>query len=105
MEKVDLVYCSNVIEHVDDPRSFVDELLEASEKYVLIQAPWEELGLDGRLIEPSSSHGEHVWTLNDDFFKKYIERENVVWKKYLANIELSWPGAEQVFYLGEKLSK
>ena len=45
MEKVDLVYCSNVIEHVDDPRSFVDELLEASEKYVLIQAPWEELGL------------------------------------------------------------
>ncbi len=101
--KVDLVYCSNVIEHVDDPRSFVDELLEASQKYVLIQAPWEERGLDGRLIDPSSPHGEHVWTLNDDFFKKYIERENVVWKKYLGNIELSWPGGEQVFYLGEKV--
>ena len=39
IEKVDLVYCSNVIEHVDDPKDLVDELVEASQKYILIQAP------------------------------------------------------------------
>ena len=98
-----MVYCSNVIEHVDDPKDLVDELVEASQKYILIQAPWDEIGLDGQLISPSSPHGEHVWTLNDDFFQKYIDREDVVWEKYLGNIELSWPGGKQVFYLGTKV--
>jgi SAM-dependent methyltransferase len=98
-EQVDLVYCSNVIEHVSDPSLLVDELIKSSNKFVLIQAPWDEKLPNGDKISPNTPHGEHIWTIDDDFLNKYVMRDNVNWIMTFGNVELSWPGGKQVYLL------
>lgn len=52
-EKVwDVALCSNALEHMDDPRAFVDELLPRVSGFLVILAPYQEqppLSLDHRL--------------------------------------------------------
>ena len=38
----DCIICSHVIEHVEDPKKFVERLIELSNDYVIIACPWEE---------------------------------------------------------------
>ena len=60
-EKADLVYCSNVIEHVKNPIDLVNELINCTLEYVLIQCPWEEIHpVNGKLISPENlAAGNH----------------------------------------------
>ena len=52
IQKFDLVYTSNVIEHVLDPKLFVEELINLTNKYIIIQCPYKEYHPDGKNITP-----------------------------------------------------
>jgi SAM-dependent methyltransferase len=48
----DMVYCSNAIEHMDDPRAFIAQVLQHTRGHALFLAPYNEalpLSLDHRL--------------------------------------------------------
>ncbi len=103
-KKYDLVYSSNVIEHVDNPKAFVQNIIELSNKYIIIQCPWKELHyLNNQLITPQNQTSEHKWTIDEDFFNKYIDNEKVTWVKTIGVVPMAWQGGEQVFFFGEKI--
>lgn len=101
---VDLVYCSNVIEHVQNPKALVNELINSSSKYILLQCPWKEMHPhNGERITPENQSDEHTWTINEDFFEKYIKDSRVVWKLTTGIVPMAWEGGVQAFYFGEKV--
>lgn len=77
----DIVYCSNVIEHLVDPVPLIADLLNHSDGWAIIYAPYEEINL---------SLG-HASTITEDTFKQFdpvtIEiRDSLAWngKQILA---------------------
>ena len=56
---------------------------------------------NGELISPDKTLGEHIWSINDDFFEKYIKDSRVTWEKSVGAVPMAWPGGEQVYYLGK----
>ena len=98
--KVDFVYCSNVIEHIENPREFVKSLIRLSQKYILIQCPWDERHHDGALITSLNPLSEHIWTVNKDFFNQFIESHDVNWSIKLGQAPFAWEGL-QAYFLGE----
>jgi len=56
-----VIYCSNVIEHLADPSPLIDALINHSNGWVIIYAPYEELPL---------SVG-HVSTITKDTFRQF----------------------------------
>lgn len=102
-EKFDLVYCSNVIEHVPSPRDLVSDLINLSSKYILIQCPWNELHPEnGGIITPENQTDEHCWTINKEFFEKYIADNRVDWNLTTGVVPMAWEGGVQAFFLGIK---
>lgn len=99
--KVDLVYCSNVIEHVENPRQFLNNLINSANRYVIIQCPFNELGEGDRKITPGNPQGEHIWTVDDDFIESNFQSEKITWKKYTHRVPLAWDFGEQIFLVGE----
>jgi len=70
-----IVYCSNVIEHLVDPIPLIADLIAHSDGWVIIYAPFEEFDL---------SLG-HASTITEDTFRKFdpvsIEiKESLAWK-------------------------
>lgn len=98
--KIDLVYCSNVIEYVNDPKALVNTLIEASNRYIVIQCPWEEMHPNGERISPANSHQEHIWTIDNVFYEKYIKDERVSWTRSTGVVPMAWEGGVQVYFLG-----
>lgn len=98
--KTDLVYCSNVIEHVSDPKALVNTLIEASNRYIVIQYPWEEMHPNGERISPDNQSHEHIWTIDDVFFEKYIKDQRVSWVRTTGVVPMAWEGGVQAYYLG-----
>jgi 2-polyprenyl-3-methyl-5-hydroxy-6-metoxy-1,4-benzoquinol methylase len=98
--KVDLVYCSNVIEHVQEPSEFISGLISSAKKYVIVQCPYNELGENDRKITPENPQGEHIWTVDDDFIMRNFQNEKVTWKKYTCKVPLAWDSGEQLFLVG-----
>jgi SAM-dependent methyltransferase len=98
--KFDLVYCSNVVEHMTDPPALCRLLLSLAKRHVVIQAPYKELHADGTLITPTHRKGEHVQTIDE----KLIEGlEGLArWRVVRTRIPVAWEG-EQVFFCGELL--
>ena len=41
-----------------------------------------------------------IWTIDDDFFSKYILDDRLNWSKYTAVVPMAWEGGTQVYYLG-----
>jgi len=99
----DLVYSSNVIEHVDDPKAFVEGLIKLSNKVIIIQCPWEEMHPDnGALISPENATYEHFWTINDDFMENNISCFDVDWSVIVGDVPIAWPKGKQAFFVGIK---
>ncbi len=101
--KCDFVYSSNVIEHVLDPREFLEGLIQISNKYVLVQCPWMEYGDGGERISPDRPQAEHIWTIDDAFLAENFNQVGIVWKKTIGIVPIAWDGGEQLFMLGEKI--
>jgi hypothetical protein len=98
--KVDLIYCSNVIEHVQEPSEFLSGLISSANKYVIIQCPYNEFGENNRRITPENPQGEHIWTVDDEFIMRNFQNEKVTWKKYTCKVPLAWDSGEQLFLVG-----
>ena len=102
IQKFDLVYTSNVIEHVLDPRLFVEELINLTNKYVIIQCPYKEYHPDGKNITPQNPISEHFWTIDNEFLNKYIYvHEEFDWTYKVGIVPMAWQGGEQVFIFGK----
>jgi len=100
--KVDFVYCSNVIEHIENVDDFVHQLIAASKKWVCIQAPYNEFLPSGDRITPDKAHGEHIWTIDDEFIDRYLNLpvfDEI--QKVVGLAPESWPGGQQVYFLGK----
>lgn len=100
-KKVDLVYCSNVIEHVLDTKALLDELCAAAQKWVCIQAPYREFHTDGARITPNRPNGEHIWTIDDEFIAEFLNLP-IFSKTHVikGNAPTAWPFGEQVYFIG-----
>jgi len=57
----DLVFCSHVIEHIDDPRPLIEELQRRARHRVIVYAPFEENPL---------GHG-HFFSITREFLKSF----------------------------------
>jgi SAM-dependent methyltransferase len=103
ISKVDLIYTSNVIEHVEDVRAFLDVLYDHANKVIIVQCPWEERHSEGGKLKPERPQGEHIWTVDDSFIELNFDTINWKWEKTLIRVPLAWPGGEQLVLVGVKL--
>ena len=83
----------------------MDSLINASNKYICIQCPWEETGLNEEWITPETAIGEHIWSINEDFFLNYIKDPRVIWTRTTGIVPMAWEGGVQVYYLGKIVNK
>lgn len=81
----DLVICSEVLEHIENPEKGLKELARVTKKYALLSVPNEPLFMGGNLLRGKnlSRFGndiEHInhWTFWQ--FRKFVEREFTVKK-------------------------
>jgi SAM-dependent methyltransferase len=101
----DLVYCSNVIEHITDKdiNVFLDSIFKATKKYVVIQAPYNETWENGEPLTENTPRSEHVRTLNKDIINLFNEIDpNIQWEMITKMVPYAWDLTEQVFYIGKK---
>lgn len=105
--KYDLVYSSNVIEHVSEVKIILDSMIKFTRKYILIQCPWNEIHpLNSKKISPKNPHGEHVHTIDIQFLKKNLFiNKNFLWTYKVGIVPMAWQGGKQVFILGVKKDK
>lgn len=102
-QKFDLAYTSNVIEHVLDPGLFVKELINLTNKYIIIQCPYEEYHPDGKNITPQNPISEHFWTIDKEFINKYVYvHKEFDWTYKVGKVPMAWQGGEQVFIFGKR---
>jgi len=103
--KFELVYCSNVIEHITNENlvGFLNDLISKSSKYVVIQAPFQEYLEDGSRIssQNKSNETEHERTIDLDMLE-YLKKEfyNFNWSFELKKIPIAWDKGEQLFLIG-----
>lgn len=97
----DLLYCSNVVEHIENLEPFLLKLSKLSSQYIVIQAPYMEFHDDGKKINPNSPKGEHVWTIDDGFFE--ILPKSFLWQKKVFNAPFAWEKGQQVIFFGKKI--
>ncbi len=76
-DSLDLVICTEVLEHLDDPRKALLELIRVSKKYVLISVPNEPLFtmqrfLRGKNILKLGDHPEHIQKWSSKSFQQFI---------------------------------
>ena len=101
-EQVDLVYSSNVLEHFIDPKEFFALTCQASNKWVIVQCPWQEVHGDGEKITPTRPNGEHFWTIDQEFLDLNLPKDWKVIHMATAVVPIAWPFGEQLFLLLEK---
>jgi hypothetical protein len=107
-KKYELVYCSNVIEHIADSglSDFVIMLSSFSSKYVVIQAPFDERLPDGSKISPlaKSTEIEHERTIDSTFIDFLVDKiPQYHWTDETMKIPRAWDKGFQIFFIGTKL--
>lgn len=101
----DLVYCSNVIEHIEenDLNQFLQSIFDLSNKYVVIQAPYNETWENNEPLTEAKPRSEHVRTLNQDMINKFKEINSTFnWELITKSVPYAWDLTEQVFYIGKR---
>jgi 2-polyprenyl-3-methyl-5-hydroxy-6-metoxy-1,4-benzoquinol methylase len=78
----DLVICTEVLEHLDNPKKAYRELLRVSRKYVLLSVPnepWFTIQRIGRLqnIRHLGAHPEHIQHWTAPAFTKFVKVRGV----------------------------
>jgi len=96
----DVVICSEVLEHVEDPQKGLEELVRVSKKYVVLSVPNEPFFMLGNLVRGKNvtrfgNDIEHInhWTFWQ--FKKFVGKELKI-KKMLNPIPWTFIIAEKV---------
>jgi SAM-dependent methyltransferase len=96
----ELVYCSNVIEHLDNPNDLVDQLVQLSSRYVVIQAPFNERHSDGSIITVDRPKGEHFHTINLEFLNGVVSDFN--WSARVFSVFNARTSPQQIVFIGER---
>jgi 2-polyprenyl-3-methyl-5-hydroxy-6-metoxy-1,4-benzoquinol methylase len=84
----DLVIASEVLEHLQEPASYLSKLVDLSRGYLFLTVPWEPWFqlmnfLRGRNVRRFGNHPEHVQHWGPNTFKNYVAQFAQV-KKVLA---------------------
>lgn len=95
----DLVYSSNVIEHVEDPAAVLAQMDDRASRWLAIQAPYNERHSDGSELSLSRPLGEHVRTVTLDAVLSMLPGH---WVEYRFRVPWAWSG-EQVLFLLDKV--
>jgi|GEM_PF-4698882 len=103
----ELVYSSNVIEHITDEQldGFLSELIGASNKYVVIQAPFKEYLSNGSRISANnkSNETEHERTIDLDMLDHLkLSFPKFEWTYEIKKIPIAWDKGDQIFFIGNK---
>lgn len=96
----DLVYSSNVIEHIEAKKPYIQKICSLSSKWVAIQAPQNERHEDGELITPDRPKGEHIWTINKDLLDEFPNE--FMWTSHIIETPFAWDG-KQVIFIGGRI--
>ena len=91
----DLVLCSEVLEHLDDPRKALKELKRVSKKYLLLSVPnepWFMLGslIGGKYVRNFGNHPEHVNHWNSRTFTKFLYSQGLSMIKTCSLSTFPW---------------
>lgn len=97
----DVVYCSNVIEHVPDIDQFLRGLCHLSAEHLVLQAPFDERHSDGSALSLARPHGEHVRTIDSGLFSNPILRD-FHWETRLLNVPTAWKRGRQIIACGAR---
>jgi 2-polyprenyl-3-methyl-5-hydroxy-6-metoxy-1,4-benzoquinol methylase len=89
----DLVICTEVLEHLDDPKKGLDELTRVSSKYLLLTVPnepWFTLQriLRGKNIRHLGAHPEHVNHWTSSSFRKFLKENGLKIKE--TKLPFAW---------------
>ncbi len=75
----DIVICSEVLEHLENPEKALQELIRVSKKHIVLSVPNEPLFsiqrfLRGKNIRKFGDHPEHIQHWSTKKFKKFVEK-------------------------------
>lgn len=98
--RFDLVYCSNVVEHVEDFSAFCDKLCALSKKYIVIQAPFDQRHPDGAPLTHDSRMEDHIRTITADMANSLPDKFR--WETRFCRIPVAWDHGEQIFFVGTR---
>ncbi len=78
----DLIICTEVLEHLEDPEKAFKELMRASKKYLLLSVPNEPLFrlanfLRGKNIKRFGNDKDHLNHWSGKSFAKFVEKEKI----------------------------
>ncbi len=96
----DLIICTEVLEHLEEPIKALKEMLRVSKKYLIVSVPNEPFFLlsnflRGKNLSRLGNDPEHINHWNILSFKKYLKQNGIEMKK----IKLAFPW---ITILGEK---
>jgi SAM-dependent methyltransferase len=89
LPKADLVICSDVIEHVDDPDALMHFIVNCAKEWIVISTPDRDLMYRYRIINkyyygpPENTAHLREWTMPE--FRRYIERFVKVERHEISN--------------------
>ena len=86
-QKYDVIISSNVLEHFENPFEHLNELFDASNKYVVLLVPFEEI----TRIE------EHFYTFLYKDFKLKFSNFNLIYMKGVYSDKNIWDGKQHLF--------
>lgn len=99
-KRFDLVYCSNVVEHVADFDQFCKDLVRYSSNYLIIQAPYNERHPDGAPLSSKRMIEEHVTTITEDMVNRLSDEFS--WEIRYCQVPCAWDRGEQIFFIGTR---
>ncbi len=78
----DLLICTEVLEHLDEPEKAIAELRRVTSKYVIFSVPNEPFFilanfLRGKYLRRLGNHPEHINHWTHGGFKKYLRKNNL----------------------------
>jgi len=88
----DLIICTEVMEHLEDPQKALAELKRVSKKYLIISVPNEPLFtiqriLRGKNVLKLGAHPEHIQHWSSGAFEKFVKQQ---WIIVNAETPLPW---------------
>jgi len=85
-KKFDIILCTEVLEHLDDPVDLIKKLKKLSKRFILISVPNEPFFSLARLFWPAREHlwTIYPWTLEKHLGKPVLKKKACFNRTYLA---------------------
>ena len=90
LDKYDVIYCSNVLEHFEDPYTKLEEMSEHCNHYIIILAPYNQ--------KPNEFHF-HKFIWNEFYGRNCISGFKVVRQILIQTYNKILDGGQQILYI------